>query len=105
MMPHLTHAQKLSRVGMHKSAHVLALPMTGGVVWHARLLQAPIAGMFVGRNKINSVGLTDKAIQGNSVGVLNYLANHVALAGGRTDKRSLTGNPPVPFARLLTSRL
>jgi hypothetical protein len=49
--------------------------------------------MFVGRNKVNLVAhrLTDKAIQGSSVGVLNYLANRVALAGGRTDNRSLAG--------------
>jgi hypothetical protein len=32
MMPRLSNAQKLSRVGMHKAVHVLALPMTDGVV-------------------------------------------------------------------------
>jgi hypothetical protein len=83
--------ERIQVLGMHFAAHVLASGVLDGIVRESEHVQVVITLPFVRRDQINflAYGLTHKAIEGRSIGVLDHLTDHVALAGDRADDRRL----------------
>jgi hypothetical protein len=94
------------------AAHVLACTMADRFMVVAERFEIAIAAVFVGRDQINLIadGLAHEAIERSRIGVLNDLADHVALTGNRADNADLAGADaasdvafPVPVAVLILS--
>src|ERR1700687_350483 len=90
-------------VSMHFAAHILARAMADRFMAIAKCFEIAIATMLISGDQINFIAdrLTDEPIQGSGVRVLDYLADHVALAGNRADYAYLTGADTASDVRLL----
>jgi hypothetical protein len=96
--PALEQAPKvLNRVGMDATAHVFTCRMGDDFVRQRRVAfaQEPITGVFISRNEFDLIanGGADKLIESRSVGILDNLRDHHALAYDCSDDRDFTGSP------------
>lgn len=94
--------ERLDVVGVHLAAHVLAFAVAYGFMRESRLEPA-IAGVLVGSHKVNFVAdsLADKTIQCPSVGILDDLADHVALATDSSDDTNFAATLATAYVSFL----
>jgi len=93
----------LKVVSVYFAAHVLARAMVDRLVVVAKCFEIAIAAMLVCGYQINLVAdrFTDEAIQGNRVGILDDLTDHVALARNRSDDTDFAGADAASHVRFL----
>jgi hypothetical protein len=82
--------------GVDLAAHILAVRMINGFVRETKRVQVAVSAIFIGRNQFNLVAhsLADKLIERLGAGILDNLANHIALAADRADDANLAGANP-----------
>ncbi len=79
--------ERFDVIGVNLAAHVFARTMAHYSVLVAKRVKVVVSAVLVGCDEINLVtdSFTDEAIQGLGVGVLNDLADHVALPADCSD--------------------
>src|SRR6266851_4812614 len=95
--------ERIEILGMHFTAYVLASRMLDGIVRESEYVQIVVTLPFICRDQINflAYGLTHEAIEGCGIGMLDHLADHVALSGDRANDRSLIAAEPALTAFLV----
>jgi hypothetical protein len=95
--------KRIQVLSMNFAAYILTSRVLDGIVRESEHVQVVITLPFVRRDQINflAYGLTHKAIEGCGIGVLDHLADDVALTGDRTNDRSLVATQSALTAFLI----
>jgi hypothetical protein len=83
--------ERFDAVGVNLPAHILASAMADGFMSKAYGVQMRVTAMLIGCYKVNGPAdsLANEATKRRSIGVVDYLANHIALSADRADDTNL----------------